>query len=385
MQILLVTLLLGAALYSILAILAAARYRGARPAEIDAKVPISVLKPVAGLDSGLESNLRTFFEQDYPAFELLFAAANSADPAIAVIEKLQAEYPHVPSRVIITGRSPYANAKVYSLDRMLRAASHELIVMSDSDTRVDEHLLRTIAREFQDPKLGVATCPYRARACGGWWSRLETTGMNTDFLSGVLVARLVEGMRFALGPTIAARRAAIDSIGGLDRLKDYLAEDFMLGRLVSDAGFRVILSSYVIEHHIADGDWRENAVHRLRWVRSTRRSRPLGYAGQLFTMTLPLALAVAIVAPGWWMAALGALALRLAAAYVVSRSVLRTRIDWLLLPIEDLMEFVFWIAGFFGSTVEWRGRRYRIRTDGRFEPVPEEPAAIPAVSIVDEP
>jgi ceramide glucosyltransferase len=373
-HILWLALLLGAAVYPILSIMAARRYRAVRSARAGEGEPVSVLKPVAGLDADLESNLRTFFEQDYPAFEILFAARSVDDPAVEVIERLQAEYPRQASRLIITGEPAYPNAKVYSLERMLRAASHDLVVMSDSDTRVRRNFLRAIAAEFRDPAIGLATCPYRAHSGAGFWSRLEATGINTQFLSGVLVARMLEGMRFAIGPTIAARRAALDAIGGLRRLKDYLAEDFVMGKLVAEAGFGVILSSCVIEHHIDQHagipDWRENAAHRLRWARSTRRSRPAGYIGGLFTMTLPLALAAWFAAPELWMVASLAIALRGAAAIAVARTV-DARIDWKLLAAEDLAGFGFWIAGFFGNTIEWRGRRYRILSDGRFAPADE--------------
>jgi ceramide glucosyltransferase len=199
------------------------------------------------------------------------------------------------------------------------------------------------------------------------WSRLEATGMNTDFMAGILVARMLEGMKFAVGPTIVARRSVLQSIGGFERLKDYLAEDFVLGKFAADAGHGVILSSYVIEHHIGDATLAENIAHRLRWARSTRRSRPAGYIGQLFTMPVPLALLSCVIAPGLWPAALLTIGIRAAAAYVVSARVLRSRINWLLLPIEDTLGFIFWLAGFFGDTVVWRGRRYRLRADGRFE------------------
>ena len=191
--------------------------------------------------------------------------------------------------------------------------------------------------------------------------------MNTDFLAGVLVARMLAGMQFAVGPTIVARRKVLASIGGFDRLKDYLAEDFVMGKFAADAGQGVILSSYVIEHHIGSSDWRENTAHRLRWTRSTRRSRPLGYLGQLFTMPVPLASLVCILHPSWWPVLPLALLLRGLAAYVVSGRVLKAKLNWLLLPIEDLMAFGFWIAGFFGNTITWRGRRYRLQRDGRFE------------------
>src|SRR5205807_4459543 len=166
---------------------------------------------------------------------------------------------------------------------------NDLVVMSDSDIRVTATLLRTVAAEFQNPKLGVATCPYRAIPGASFWSRLEATGMNTDFWGSALVARLLEGVHFAVGPTIVARRSVLESIGGFNRLKDYLAEDFVMGKFAAEAGYGVILSSYVIEHHIGNESLRQNIAHRLRWNRSTRRSRPLGYLGQLFTMPLPLA------------------------------------------------------------------------------------------------
>lgn len=363
----LVVLLAGALVYSVLAVIAAARFLAVRIPELRSPEPISILKPLAGLDLDLESNLRTFFEQDYPSFEILFAARAPDDPAVAVAEKLRREYPQVPSRLLITGEPPYPNAKVFSLDRMLSAAEHDVLVMSDSDIRVTPSLLQTIAAEFQDPNLGIATCPYRAVAGPSLWSKLEAIGMNTDFLAGILVARMLEGMRFAVGPTIAARRRALESIGGFDRLKDYLAEDFVMGKFAAEAGHGVSLSSYVIEHHIGtSSDFRHNAAHRIRWTRSTRRSRPAGYLGQVFTMPLPLALLLTAWNPLWWPVLLVALAIRGVAAWIVAELVLHARLNWLLLPLEDLAGFCFWIAGFFGNTIVWRGRRYRLESDGRF-------------------
>ena len=365
----LLVLLASTAGFSLLSILAALRYLAVRPRAADHPPPISILKPLAGLDHALESNLRTFFEQDYPTFEILFAVRDANDPAIAVVKKLSAEYTGVPSRLLITGDAPYSNAKVYSLDRMLDAASHDLVVMSDSDTRVTPALLAAIAAEFQDARVGVATCPYRAVAGPSVWSKLEATGMNTDFMAGILVARMLEGMRFAVGPTIAARRPVLESIGGFNRLKDYLAEDFAMGKFAAEAGHGVVLSSYVIEHHIGSTDWPQNAAHRLRWVRSTRRSRPLGYVGQLFTMATPVALLSCVIAPRLWLAAIVVVGIRAVAAYAVASRVLRARINWALLPAEDLLAFCFWIAGFFGNTIVWRGRRYRVFADGKFEQV----------------
>ena len=360
----------GSVVYCVLQIIAAMRYLGVRLPSLETVEAISILKPLAGLDLDLESNLRTFFEQDYPSFEILFAIRSENDPAAQVVSRLQKDYPNVASRLLITGEPPYPNAKVFSLEKMLDSAANDLVVMSDSDIRVTPDLLRTAVAEFQDSHLGIATCPYRAVPGRSFWSRLEATGMNTDFWGGALVARMLEGMRFAVGPTIVARRRVLRSIGGFERLKDYLAEDFVMGQFAAEAGHGVILSSYVIEHHIGSATLRENISHRIRWARSTRRSRPAGYVGQIFTMPLPLALIVFALSPAWWpVLALASMA-RAIAAYTVSLRVLRAKLNWALLPIEDGIGFLFWIAGFFGNTISWRGRRYRLFPDGRFELIP---------------
>jgi ceramide glucosyltransferase len=352
--------------YSLLSILAAWRYMAARPPALKSIEPISILKPLAGLELDLESHLRTFFEQDYSAFEILFAVRSGDDPAAQVVSQLQKQYPNIPTQLIVTGEPPYPNAKVYSLERMLARAANDLVVMSDSDIHVTAHLLRTVAAEFQDQHVGVATCPYRGVPGPSFWSRLETTGMNADFWAAALVARMVEGVRFAVGPTIVARRSVLESIGGFDCLKDYLAEDFVMGKFAAEAGHGVILSSYVIDHH-HHATLRQSVAHRLRWVRSTRRSRPMGYLGQLFTMPLPLALFLLLVRPGWWPVPVIAIVIRSLAAYTISARVLKARLNWLLVPVEDLAGFCFWLAGFFGNTISWRGRRYRLYSDGRFE------------------
>lgn len=326
---------------------------------------VSILKPLAGLDLGLEANLRSFFEQQYAApWEMLFAVRTRADQAVTVVEKLQREYPHVASRLIEVGEPPYANAKVWSLDRMMREAQYDLLVMADSDIRVDRHMLGALAREEFD----LTTCPYRALGGPSLWSRLEAAGLNTEFIAGLLVARLVEGgVKFAVGPTIAARKEVIEKIGGFDQLKNYLAEDFVMGARAAEQGFRVTLSSYVVEHHIGSEPLGKNFAHRLRWNRSTRRSRPGGYVGQIFTNPLPAAMLLWIVAPAWWPLAAATIALRFFTAFYVARKVLlHTGINPLMVTVQDWLSLGFWLAGFFGNTIEWRGRRYRLHADGTF-------------------
>ena len=367
---LLLALVTGSLVYCVLTIIAAIRYRAVRPPEVRAAMPISVLKPLAGVDDGLEENLRSFFEQDYSEFEILFAVRKPDDPAIAVAERLCARYPAVPSRLIVTGEPPYANAKVYSLDLMLGAARHDLLVMADSDIRVTRDMLKTIAAEFQDPALGLATCPYRAVPGRSFWNTLEAIGLNTEFIGGVLVARMLDGMKFALGPTIAARRATLAGIGGFDAVKDFLAEDFVMGKLAAERGDGVILSSYVIEHRIGAQGLMANLKHRLRWNRSTRRSRPAGYVGQLFTNPLPLALMLYAARPEWWPVAAATVVLRAAAGWATAGHVLRDPLTarmFFLVPVQDLLSFAMWVGGFFGNTILWRGRKYYLQADGRFE------------------
>jgi ceramide glucosyltransferase len=331
-----------------------------------ASAPISILKPLMGADLGLEANLRSFFVQEYPDFEILAAVRTRDDAAAPIFERLCSEYPRIPARLILTSEPPYANAKVYSLSRMLPEARHDLLVMSDSDIRVERDMLRRVAAEFADTGISLATCPYRAIAGESFWSKLEALGMNTEFLGGLLVARLLMGVDFAVGPTIVARRSVLDEIP-FDRLKEYLAEDFVLGKFASEAGMGVILSRVIVEHRIGSEPFLSNASHRLRWARSTRRSRPAGYVGQIFTNPLPLALLLVAVQPAWWWALIPTLILRAAAAQAVSNGVLNSPVDWLLLPLQDLLSFVFWAAGFFGNTITWRGRRYYLHPDGRFE------------------
>jgi ceramide glucosyltransferase len=366
----LLALTAGSLVFGLLVIVAAWRYMRVRPLRLERAVAISLLKPLCGLDEGLEENLRSYFRQDYPEFEILLAVRQADDPAVAVAEKLRAEFPGVPARLIVTGEPPYPNAKVFALDRMLAEARHDLLVMTDSDTRaLTPGMLRLLAAEFQDPHLGLTTCPYRAVPGRSVWSVLEAVGMNTEFLAGLLMARMIEGMKFGVGPAMAARRETILGIGGFEGLKDYLAEDFVMGKLAAEAGWGTGLSSCVIEHRIGAQRFRPNLEHRLRWARSTRRSRPAGYVWLVFTYLLPLALLLFALRPSWWPVAAAALAVRALAAWAVAGWVLRdplTARRWWLVPVQDLASFALWLAGFFGNTVSWRGRRYVIHRDGRF-------------------
>ena len=311
----LLLLLIGAWVYSGISVWAALRYLAVSAEAAPANEPISVLKPLAGLDEGLEQNLRSFFDQSYSAFELIFAVRDAADPCVPYVRQLCAEYPRIPSRLILTGEPPYPHAKVYSLACMLQASAHDLLVMSDSDIRVEADFLSRIAGEFASGEIALATCPYRAVAgasawpggfwSGTFWSSLEALGMNTTFWQGVLTARLLDGMKFAIGPTIVARKKAIDAIGGIESVRNYLAEDFELGRAVARSGARVILSAHRVEHRIGSEGLARNFAHRLRWARTSRRSRPAGTSDKCSPIRFHLRCCCARClrpgGPSWWL------------------------------------------------------------------------------------
>lgn len=362
----------GSLVYCVLVIEGARRYLRARPEALRTPIPISVLKPLHGLDEGLAGNLRSFLAQDYPRFEVLFGVDEPGDPALAVAEAVMKEFPHVECRRLVTGKPAYQNPKVFSLERLAAAARHDLLVMSDSDIRVSPEMLRVIAAEFQDARLGVTTCPYRAVAGRSFWSALEATGMNTEFTAGILVARLVEGMKFGVGPTMAIRRQVLEAIGGFGRVKDSYIDDFLMGKFAAERGFGVALSSYVIEHRIGAQRFAANMRHRITWLRGTRRSRPRGYMGQIFTYPIPLALLLAALAPSWWPLLPAAAALRFISAWAVAGRVLRDPLFvkrlWMV-PLQDIASFLFWIGALFGNTVFWRGRRHVLLADGSFRPL----------------
>ena len=351
-------LLVGASVFCVLALLGVRSYL--RQSSGRNTEPVSILKPLRGVDLGLEDNLRSFFALNYPCFELVLTVQDEADPAHALCQRLIADHPHVDARLVVTGAPQWHNAKVWQMHRAWAGLKYPLIVTSDSDIRVTPDFLDGLG-----DGLDVGTCPYRAIGGPSIWSRLEALGMNTEFLAGLLTARLLEGVRFAIGPTMYLRRGVIEAIGGWQELSEYLAEDFVIGNRAAEKGFKVGLSRQLVEHRIGSEPLALNFGHRLRWYRSTRRSRPAGYVGQLFTMPVPLILLLLAVAPVWWPLAALAMLLRLMVALATLRLVGAPLAPGGLL-MQDLLSFGFWVAGFWGTTIDWRGRKYQLSSDGRF-------------------
>jgi len=382
-QIFILVMTVGGTVYYLIAIAAARKLTKARAANSpspESLPPFSLLKPLNGADPDLESHLESFFCQNYPCFELLFAVRHESDPAVAIARRLMARYPQIPARLILTGEPPYANAKVYSMEKMAEAARHALLVITDSDASVSPVYLRRLAMAFAPADVGAVTNLYRGVAGADFWSKLEALGMSTEFMAGVIVAERLEGMKFTLGPSMAVSAVALRAIGGFTAMADYLADDFVLGHRAAQSGYRVALSTDVINHHASATGFTGSFKHRLRWNRSSRFSRPSGYIGQGFTYGLSWAMLLCLIAPAAWSGGLliavlivrAWLTLELATRLLEDRFALRR--FWLV-PLQDLLSFATWIGGFLGKEIVWRNERYQLLDGGRFAPVIARPSA----------
>ena len=333
--------------------------------------PVSILKPLKGVDPEIWESFCSHCEQDYPEFQLIFGVSEPADPAIEVVRKLQAKYPNLPIELIVCDRVLGANIKVSNLVQMLPAARHELLLINDSDIRVPSDYLRKAIAPLRDASVGMVTCLYRGAAAPTLGSRLEALGIGTDFVPGVLSARFLErGLRFGLGSTLAFRRRDLEAIGGFEPLLDYLADDYELGRRIAATGKKVELSAATVTTFLPAYTLRQFFQHQLRWSRTIRDARRWGYAGLLFTFGLPWALATLLAARGaaW---AWGLLALTFAArlAVGVGTAVLALRDEQVirnivLLPLRDLIAPLVWAASFTGNRIHWRGEVFGLK-DGR--------------------
>lgn len=343
--------------------------------------PVSLLKPLKGLDSRMSSGLISHCEQQYDsAFELIFGVSTPDDPAVAEVERLQLAYPAVPIRLVVCPERLGTSGKVSNLVQMLPHARYGHILINDSDIAVGPGYLTGVMRWFADPAVGMVTAPYLGRTGAGRggttvWGKLEALGISTDFLAGVLTARKLEGgIRFGLGSTLAFSRSALARAGGMEPLVDYLADDYELGRRIAQAGFGVALCGEVVATSVPAYDFRGFWQHQMRWARSTRDSRRLGYIGLGVTYCVPWALAT-VVASGaaLWSFSLLSLALlaRVSVALVVGVGILRDEQvlrDLWLLPLRDLCGLLVWAWSYASDTVVWRGEVFRLN-QGRIERV----------------
>ena len=338
--------------------------------------PLTLLKPLHGSEPGLEFYLESFFTQDYPDYEILFCAREPDDAGLATARRVAARHPGIAVKFLITGGQPdYINDKVISMEKMEAEAAHEILVISDSDVRVTPDYLRAVALPFADPRVGGMCCLYRGVAAeGGLWARLESVGMSVEMSAGVLAARAMEGMQFTLGPTMAFRRETIRGMGGFRVTADYCADDFVLGNETHKLGQTVVLSHHIIDHMVLHSNFIGSLKHQVRWMKSTRFSRPKGHFGTSLTFSLPFGLLALVSAawlglPWWGLALLAwSIVTRLALSIAVGRLVVDDR-SWagllVLYPIRDLMGIGFWAASYLGRRILWRGRVYELLPGGK--------------------
>ena len=337
--------------------------------------PVSILKPVRGLDRRTFENFASFCRQDYPVYEVLFAVAEADDPSVAVIRDLIERFPDRSIRLIAGVQELGASSKVNKLCRLAGEARYDLLVVSDSDTSVPPGYLSAVAAPFRDAQVGAVTCLYRGASDGSVAADIEAIGIATDFAPGVLVARRLEGLTFTLGATMATTRTCLEEIGGFEALVEFCADDFELGQRIAARGRRIALADVVVSTECAPAGFGGLLKHQFRWAVTLRHSRPFAFAGRLVAgYGLPWAVAVlALVRPAWiaWGYASAYVTLRLALAWIAGWRVLGDptvrRRCWLA-PVHDALVFFISVAAFFSNRIEWRGRSYRLHR-GRLVPV----------------
>lgn len=362
--------------YYLLAILAALRFFGPQRGQTSAEYnpPASLLKPVRGVDFGSYENFASFCKQDYPEYEILFAVNDESDPAVPVIRQIIAEFPQRRIRLFTSAKDLGANRKVNKLAMLAHEAQHDVLVLTDGDVRVGPNYLREVVAPLSEEKVAAVTSFYRAITQENLGARLEAIGAASDFFAGVLVARWKEGIRFALGASIATTKQWVRRMGGLEALVDALADDYEFGYRLAKAGGEIVLSREAVwtmyTAQTLGGSWE----HQLRWARTVRLCRPLSYLGLLFTQGLPWTVLAALVAPSGW----------IAGAYLAAYLVLRSGMAWTvgvwgvgdqvlrrnlwLVPVRDAVYFLVWLASFGSNRVRWGSVEYAIRK-GRMVPI----------------
>src|SRR5262245_10707626 len=335
---------------------------------------VSLLKPLCGADPNAYENLRSHCVQEYPDFEIIFGCSDPEDVVVSIVRRLMREFPERNIQLVVCRKFMGSNYKISNLIQMFPLARHEYVLVNDSDICVGPEYLQQVMNEFQDRPVGMVTCLYRGIARKTLGAKLEALGISTDFIPGVLTARQIEdGIRFGLGSTLAFHRKALESIGGFECVADYLGDDYELGRRISEAGFTVALAGCIVDHHLPDYSVGDYLRHQLRWARSTRNSRPRGYAGLILSYGLPWAMLGVIVAPldGWvWSLLAVMLTVRYTTAFTIGFGILRDRQvlkQFWLIPLRDLIAVGIWAASFVGRRIVWRGHEFTLE-NGKLRP-----------------
>jgi ceramide glucosyltransferase len=370
MHLTLVYLFLGLAslpfIYYLLAIYSSRRFFSRREIEPSSFTPpLSILKPVRGLDLDAYKNFASFCDQDYPEYEIVFCLGADDDPAVPIIESLRRNFPRQRIRVLFGSGRVAANDKVAKLVRLANEAAYEHLVINDSDVRVGRDYLRKIVAPLSDPKIGAVTCLYVSTGDRTFIDTLQTVGMLSDFYAGLLVARELDGVKFALGPTIATTRTRLAAFGGYEAIENRPGDDLLVGQLIAEQGYEVELSRYVVET-VSDYQSMKELLHkRMRWLVVMRHMRPLGHLGLLFTHGLPWSIAAVAIHPTRLVAAFflgGYFVLRTAMSWVIGvRGLKQKSFSPEVVVAWDAFAFVMWVASFCRNSIRWRGGDYHIR------------------------
>jgi ceramide glucosyltransferase len=378
-MIFLLFLIVASLAYQVLALVSLGRFfQKPLPSPDFSDLPgITVLKPVKGLDQESRECLQSFLTQDYHPYQVLFGVTDPTDPVVPLLEELRREAPPGRLEIIFCPETLGHNPKVSILRQLEPRARYDLLVVADGDVKVGPDFLGRMATALQESGVGLVSCPYRAGRNDSLGSWLEALTISADFIPSVVVAHYVEGIRFALGATLAFTRPALERIGGFTALADYLADDYQLGWHIHQAGFKVKLLPYVVETVNSRLSFRDYLAHQLRWARTYRVCRPKGYFAYGITHTLVVSLALALIsglAP-WALGLVAAtLALRLGLAWCSEVVCLGGRLTLpalFLLPVKDLLAFFLWLSSFLGNTVVWKGQRFHLTREGLLVPVKE--------------
>ena len=384
-----------ATIYCVMVIVAAARFGMQKRREDRAATtfspPLSVLKPLHGMEPGLEQNIESFFEQDYPEFELLFCARQESDEGLQLARRVGARHPEVDARYVTCGEptQKFHNAKVYSLAKLDSVAKHSLFITSDADVRVTKDYLRRMVQNLKDPAIGLASCVYlgttdrrttdgnttNGGAKAGISSQLDAVGKSVEMTSGVLVADMLEGTKFALGASMAVRKESFQMAGGFEELGQFYADDFVLGNRLAAQKIGVRMATHVIRLMVQDTPFGLSFRNQLRWMQSTRRSRPLGHLGSGLTFAMPfglLGLAWGLLS-GHVLLGVVWLAGMVLNRWLQAAAILQVMGDeeWvrgmLLYPLRDLLGSVLWLGSYGGDKFYYRGKVYTLKGGGRVE------------------
>ncbi|HEV7356931.1 MAG TPA: bacteriohopanetetrol glucosamine biosynthesis glycosyltransferase HpnI [Steroidobacteraceae bacterium] len=364
-------LVVGATVYSILAF-GAARWPSRSTCGSPASLPkATVLKPLCGAEPQTYACLRSFCDQHYPEFQIIFGVAAADDPVLAVVRRLQREYPHRDLRILIDRRQHGSSRKVSNLINMMSHASHDYLVIADSDVCVDDHYLAKVVAPLQDAGVGIVTCAYRGVPGGGFWSLMGSLFINDWFTPSVYVAAKGGSRSFAFGATIALTREVLARIGGFAAIANHLADDYRLGELTRRLGFRTVLSEVEVDVVVAESSLGSLVEHELRWLRTIRAIRPLAYSFCFITFAIPVALLGALLSRG------GSIALCLLTIAAAARVLLHLKrreargspAQIALIPVRDSLSLVLWAWSFTNRRVKWRNEHYLVSRDGSALPL----------------